>query len=143
MKTIVLGREDSEKILEHFIAYGFTDFVVFSKAKDEYYSLNGINVVSLNGFPNEGVGETLLKIRGSLSECFIIAYSQGICEFDLDEIKKFHRAHQCVATLVTQDKMMCACVLEPEIFDYLEGIQSFEREALLKIGQAGELQIFK
>ena len=109
----------------------------------DYYSLNGINVIQINSFLYESNKDKLLKIKGSLTKHFFVAYSTAICTFDIDDIEATHKENQCIATLIENGKRLAGALLEPEIFDYIENACSLEREALSRVGQDGELQIYK
>ena len=143
MTTVILENNDTEKIMEHFIAYGYDDFIVFSKIDTEYYLLNKIKVIKLKGFEKENTREKLQKIKGSLSRRFCVVYSSSIDKIDLEKMERFHNKHQCLTTLIEIEKRLCASVFEPELFDYLENAESLEKEALLKIAEDNELQIYK
>ena len=144
MKAVILENENKEKIMEHFIAHGIEDFIVFGKdVNEQYYRLNGIEVLTLNPLGQEGAKEKLSKIKGSLNSRFFLVYSDDIACFDLDNIIKHHSSTQVCATLIEKDNKLCALLLESEIFDYLSCFVSLEREALERIAQDGEMQIYK
>ncbi len=143
MTTVILENNETEKIMEHFIAYGYDDFIVFSKIDTEYYLLNKIKVIKLKGFDKESTGEKLQKIKGSLSRTFCVVYSSSVEKIDLEKVEKFHKNHQCLTTLIEIEKCLCTAVFEPEIFDYLEKEKNLEKGALLKIAEDNELQIYK
>ncbi len=143
MKVVVLNSNSADKIIEHFVAYGYDRIISFGKADGKYYSLNGIKVTEIRGFPFETTQGMLLKIRGSLCESFMVVYSTLASNIDPECLERFHREHQCIATLAIVENRLCAAVFEPEIFDYTESTVSLERETLLKIAQDGEMKIFK
>lgn len=144
MKAVILENENKEKIIEHFVAYGIEDFIVFGKDVDEeYYKLNGIGVITLNPLEVEGAKEKLSKIKGSLNSSFFLVYSDGVIYFDLDDIINCHRNAQGCVTLIEKDSKICALLLESEIFDYLPCFSSLEREALERVAQDGEMQFYK
>ena len=143
MKVIILDSQESDRIIEHFIAYGFDSFISYGKVEKSYYAVNGISAIELNPVPVEGTMERISKIRGSLNERFILAYSTGIYDVDLDKLKSYHCEHQCILTLAIVENKLCAAITEPEIFDYLDGLESLEREVFLKVAEAGEMQIYK
>lgn len=144
MKVIILECTEKEKIINHFIAYGFDSIVTFgSRVEQEYYKLNGIKLICVNSFFGESTSEKLMKIRGSLNERFIIVYSSGICDFDLDELKSCHINSQCIATLLHRENRLCAVMCEEEVSDYLVKGVSFEKEILLAIGECCEINTFE
>ena len=142
MKVIIFKKENVEEIIAHFIAYGYSDFIVFSRVDRKYYEMNGINVTQLADFDVESNCGRLAKIKGSLKEPFFIVYSSKIVAFDIDSVVRFHNKRQGTATLMELNKRLVGALSEMEIFDYMENTSSFEREALLKAGQDGELSIY-
>ena len=143
MKVIVLDREGVEEIIAHFIAYGYTDFIVYTNVDKSYYELNGIDVIQIVGFGLESNGDKLTKIKGSLKERFFLVYSSEITDFVINEIEIYHKQKQGLTTIVEANKRLIGILAEPEIFDYIESTYSFEREVLLRVGQDGELEIYK
>ena len=144
MKAVILENENKEKIIEHFIAYGIEDFIIFGKSiEEDYYRLNGVDVLTLSSLKNDSIKEKLLKIKGSLKGRFFLVYSDAIINFDIDEIIKQHLSRQVCTTLVEKDSKLCALLLENEIFDYLSCFASLENEALKRMAQDGEMLIYK
>ena len=143
MKAIVLKEQEIEHIIDHLIAYGYKDIIVYGKVNQDYYLLNDISVIQLNWIENESTRDRLSKIKGSLENRFFVVYSESITQCDMEEIEAFHNKHQCLATLVEIDKCLAGAIFEPEIFDYLCIDTSLERGILQRIGQEGELQIYK
>ena len=144
MKGIIFDSEGTVAAVNHLVAYGYTEIIIFSRgitAIDvDYYRLNDINITVVEDFPQGKTEDKLLKIKGSLTEKFLIVYSGDICFFDLDESLKNHNQKQATATLIQKSAHMCAAICEREVFDYLtKENENFERELLLKIGQDGEL----
>ena len=142
MKVVILSCENTDKIIEHFIAYGHNCFIVFSSVDREYYLLNGIDTVRVNGFSKESTRDKLMKIKGSLKERFFLVYSPTIIDFDLEKTEEFHKSHQCITTLIEKENKLCSAILETEIFDYLETTNDLEKETFVKIGQDTEIQIY-
>ncbi len=103
---------------------------------------------------------------------FMMTYGDGVCDVDLQKLWEFHRSHGKIATLTAviqqQQKGILNIggdnavksfreknlsdgaainagymVLNPEIFDYIEGDQTvFEQEPLEKLVQNGELMSY-
>ena len=101
-----------------------------------------------------------------------MTYGDGVCDVDIRELVSFHRAHGKIATLtavqleqqkgvldISTDNTVKAfreknqndgasinagyMVLEPEIFDYIDGDDMvFEREPLEKLASQGELMSY-
>ncbi len=106
------------------------------------------------------------------NEPFLMTYGDGVCDVNINELVSFHKEHGKVATLtaVLQDqtkgvldiggdnavksfrekKMSDSSpinagfmVLNPEIFDYIEGDETvFERDSLEKLAQEGQLMSY-
>lgn len=105
-------------------------------------------------------------------ESFFMTYGDGVCDVDINKLLDFHKAHGKIGTLtavqMAQEKGLLNIggdnavksfreknmvdsapvnagymVLEPEIFDYIEGDSSvFEREPLEQLVKEGELMSF-
>lgn len=104
---------------------------------------------------------------------FMMTYGDGVCDVDLRKLLEYHRSHGKMATLTSvmleQQKGVLNIsgdnavrsfreksnsdgalinagymVLNPEIFDYIEGDQtSFEREPLETVAREGELMSYR
>ena len=104
---------------------------------------------------------------------FMMTYGDGVCDVDIRKLLEYHEAHGKMATLtsvmVEQQKGILEVsgdnavrsfreksssdgalinagymVLNPEVFDYIEGDQtSFEREPLEAIARQGELMSYR
>ena len=147
MKIIILECNEQEKIINHFISYGSFEFILFKKPKEridkDYYKINNVSIIAIQGFSNESTQDKLLKIQGSIKDSFFIVYSSDINNFDIEKIIISHKSNQKIATLVEHNKSMCAILLESEALDYTRHGKSLEREALLRIGEEEELLIYK
>ncbi|MBR6672358.1 MAG: glucose-1-phosphate cytidylyltransferase [Alistipes sp.] len=106
-------------------------------------------------------------------EQFLMTYGDGVCDVDIHKLVEFHNKHGKKATLtavkqsqdkgvleITKDMAVRAfreksvndgapinagfMVLEPSVFDYIDGgdKQSFEREPLEKLAKEGELMSY-
>lgn len=106
------------------------------------------------------------------NEPFLMTYGDGVCDVNIADLVKFHREHGKIATLTAvkqaQEKGVLEIggdntvksfreknlsdgapinagymVLNPEIFDYIEGDHTvFEREPLEKLAKEGELMSY-
>ena len=106
------------------------------------------------------------------NEPFLMTYGDGVCDVDISKLVAFHQKHGKIATLtaVMQDQSKGVLdiggdnavksfreksitdgapinagymVLNPEIFDYIEGDQTvFEKEPLEKLAQEGQLMSY-
>lgn len=107
------------------------------------------------------------------NEPFMMTYGDGVCDVDIADLVKFHQSHGKIATLTSvrleqqkgvldiggnnavksfREKKLSDgaainagyMVLNPEIFDYIQGDQTvFEREPLEKLAAQGELMSYK
>lgn len=106
------------------------------------------------------------------NEPFMMTYGDGVCDVDIQKLVEFHKGHGKIATLtaVMQEQQKGILdidynnsvrafreksrndgapinagymVLNPEIFDYIEGDQTvFERSPLEKLAEQGELMSY-
>ena len=107
------------------------------------------------------------------NEPFLMTYGDGVCDVNINELVEFHKKHGKIATLtaVLQDQSKGVLdiggdnavksfrekqhsdgapinagymVLNPEIFDYIEGDSTiFEKEPLEKLVENGELMSYR
>lgn len=150
MKVVILSVNNQREIIEHFISYGYDDFVVFNEKKEisendiEYYSLNGIRIVQIKRAEGEDTSFSLSKIKGSLTKRFFLVYSQDICSADIDAVLSIHKNSQVIATLVQINEsksFISAAIFEEEIFDYTSINKNLEKEILKELCQDMELTI--
>lgn len=118
-------------------------------------------------------GGRIRRIRPYVGdEPFMMTYGDGVCDVDITALERFHRSHGKIATLTAviqqQQKGVLYIggdnavhsfreknqldgapinagfmVLEPEIFDYIDGDGTvFEREPLEKLAAQGELMSY-
>ena len=106
------------------------------------------------------------------NEPFLLTYGDGVCDVEIDKVIEFHKSHGKLATLtavkMAQDKGVIDIhngavtafreksaadgapinagymVLQPEVFDMLEGGDAcvFEKTALVKLAQEGQLMSY-
>ena len=106
------------------------------------------------------------------NETFLMTYGDGVCDVEIDKLIEFHRLHGKIATLtavklaqdkgvldISKDRTVRAfreknsmdgapinagyMVLEPQIFDYLDGDTCiFEKSALVELASKGELMSY-
>ena len=124
--------------------------------------------------PRTMTGGRLKRLEPSLrgGGTFMLTYGDGVCDVDLRELLRFHRLHGRLATitavrpparfggLVFEGDLVAQftekpqigegwinggfMVLEPGVFDYLEGDHTvLEADALEKLAEDGELAAFK
>lgn len=106
------------------------------------------------------------------NEPFMLTYGDGVCDVNINKLAAFHKSHGKIATLtaVLQEQQKGILdiggdnavksfreksrvdsspinagymVLQPEIFDYIEGDQTvFEKEPMQKLAERGELMSY-
>lgn len=123
---------------------------------------------------NTMTGGRIKRIRDYVgNEPFMLTYGDGVSDVNIDELVKFHKSHGKIATLtaVTTGQRFGVLgigdgdridqfrekknedgsfinggfmVLQPEIFDYIEGASTvFEKEPLETVAEQGQLMAFK
>lgn len=105
-------------------------------------------------------------------EAFMLTYGDGVCDIDINELVKFHEANDSIATItaaavgqrfgvldINENKKIIAfreknmddssrinagyMVLEPEVFDYIEGDSTvFEKYPLETLAKEGKLSAY-
>lgn len=122
---------------------------------------------------NTMTGGRIKRVQSYIgNESFLMTYGDGVCDVDIGELVKFHKSHGRIATLtaVMQEQQKGVLdiggdnavhsfrekkaddgapinagymVLEPAIFDYIDGDETvFERGPLEKLAAQGELMSF-
>lgn len=106
------------------------------------------------------------------NEPFLMTYGDGVCDIDINELVKFHKSHNKIATLTTvklkQQKGVLDIggdnavksfrekgisdyalinagfmILNPEIFEYIDGDDTvFEKEPLERLAEQGQLMSY-
>jgi glucose-1-phosphate cytidylyltransferase len=122
---------------------------------------------------NTQTGGRLKRLRGYLDgETFMLTYGDGVADVNLRELAEFHRSHGKIATVTAvrppsrfgsfilggsqitefQEKPQTGegwinggfFVLEPEVFDYIEGDDTvWERGPMEKLASDGQLMAFR
>ena len=117
-------------------------------------------------------GGRIKKIKPYVeNETFMLTYGDGVSDVNINELVKFHKQHGKACTLtVTKPESRFGfldfdgnrvisfrekstkdvgyinagyMVLNPDVFDYIEGDCAFEQEPMNKIFQAGEMMAYK
>ena len=195
------GRPILWHIMKHYAHYGFNEFLVALGYKGEivkrhfldYYTLNGsitidlssgkveshskecedwlVHLVDTGGDTNTG-GRVKRLQRWLDAGTFMVTYGDGVCNVDLQDLLRFHRASGRVATvtavrpparfggLVFEGDLVSRftekpqagegwinggfMVCEPRIFDYLDTDQSsLEIAALERLAAEGQLAAYR
>ena len=131
-------------------------------------------VTVVNTGYNTMTGGRIKRIQKYIGdERFMMTYGDGVCDVDINELLKFHVQHGKMATLtsviIEQQKGVLDIggdnavrsfreksaldgspinagfmVLEPQVFDYIEGDDTIlERDTLVKLADEGQLMSYK
>lgn len=122
---------------------------------------------------NTGTGGRIKQIQNYIgNETFMMTYGDGVSDVNLKQLLQFHREKKAVVTLTAakirqrfgvltidgnsditsfREKFESDServnagfmVMEPEVFDYINGDVYFEKEPLENLAQAGKLSAFK
>lgn len=195
------GRPILWHIMQHYTHYGFHEFLIALGYKGEsikryfidYYSLNGsmcidfskgkveaydkecenwiVHLIDTGQETNTG-GRVKRLERWLRDDTFMVTYGDGVCNVDLQDLLRFHRAHGRIATVTAVrpparfgglifDGDMVAdftekpqigegwinggfLVFEPAVFDYLDGDHSsLEANALERLAADGQLAAYR
>lgn len=146
---------------------GKNDFMFHSKTCEQW------KVTIVDTGLNTMTGGRIKRIRDYVdNSTFLMTYGDAVCDVNVEELVKFHYRHGRIATLTAvlqeqekgildiggdnavksfreksmKDSMPINAgymVLEPEIFDYLDGDETvFEKEPLEKLARKGELMSY-
>ena len=173
-----------EPILNHimriFKSYNFNEFIIAAGYKKEvitdYYkdSKEFKDLKIVNTGKDTMTGGRILRLKSLISENenFFMTYGDGLCNVDLDELKRFHTNHNKLATVTAvhppvrfgeleiEDKRVIKFeeksqsktgwinggffVLNYKIFNYIEGDNTFfERGPLDKLTKEENFMAFK
>lgn len=122
---------------------------------------------------NTMTGGRIKRVRDYIgNETFMLTYGDGVSDVNIHELLAFHQSRHCMATITgvkpegrfgvldinghyiqsfrekSQQDMGWInggfMVLEPEVFDYIEGDDTvFEREPLERLAESGQLSCYK
>ncbi len=153
MKTVIKlstpSKDNLISVLDHLFKSGKSDFIVFStffsdienEISDMVFKNDG-KIVFLKSY-KKGTTDSLLSIRGSLTERFLVVYSDKICKFNIREVEKSHHNSTLLSTLLCCEDKTVGAFFETEIFDYMTDKNHFEREVIPRIFEDDEVQIYK
>ena len=153
-------------IMKHYSPYGFNDFVIclgykqyvvkeyfadyflhtsdvtFDLAKNEMQVHNNYSepwrVTLVDTGLHTMTGGRIKRIRDYIGdETFMLTYGDGVSNVDLDALVAFHKQH---GKIVNGGFM----VLEPGVFDYIEGDDTvFEKAPLEQLAKDGQLMVYR
>lgn len=189
-------------IMKEYSAYGFNDFIIcagykqhmikewfadyFLYTSDVTFDFTAENKMIIHDMHTEPwrvtvvdtgletmTGGRLKRVQKYIDdETFMMTYGDGVCDVNIGELVKFHKAHGKIATITTvvqkQQKGVLDIdennsvrafreksvedgqpinagymVLEPKIFEYLDGDNTiFERQPMENLAKSGELMSY-
>lgn len=117
-------------------------------------------------------GGRLLRLKDSMNSTFMLTYGDGLCDVNINELVKFHKAHKKIATVTAvrptarfggmnldnnvvkefQEKPQAGegwinggyFIFEPEVFDYLDNDDSIlERDCLENLAKDSQLMAYQ
>ena len=178
----------NEPILTHimrfFSSFGFNNFIIAAGYKQEVifdYYKDSIklqkefpNLEIVNTGKDTMTGGRILKLKNYFNENenFFMTYGDGLCDVDLNKLKKFHDSHGKIATVtavrppvrfgeleITNDRVTNFeekpqakagwinggfFILNYKVFDYIKGDTTmFERQPMSKLANEEKLMAFK
>ncbi len=122
---------------------------------------------------NTGTGGRIKQIQKYIgNETFMMTYGDGVSNVNLNELLRFHQENQSIVTLtaakirqrfgvltIDEDSQITSfreksdndservnagfMVMEPEVFDYIQGDVYFEKDPLENLAKDGKLAAFK
>ena len=123
---------------------------------------------------NTMTGGRIKRIKNYIgNEAFMLTYGDGVCDIDMNKLIEYHKQHGKLATLTavnvgqrfgvlgigndnsieefrekdSSDESVINAgymVLEPEVFDYIDGDETvFEKAPLEKLAHSGQLMAYK
>ena len=76
-------------------------------------------------------------------EPFMMTYGDAVCNVDLNELYRFHQSHGKIATLTATMLESSKVVLNPEVFDYIDGDDTiFENDSLTRLARDNQLMSY-
>ena len=173
--VIALGYK-SEVIKNYFINYHKISSDLTISIEDTNIELNSKTtenwkVELLDTGLHNNTGKRVELLTKHINEPFMLTYGDGVCNVNIYELLKFHKAHGKLATLTAvrpparfgevkiqngevitfAEKPQTSTawinggffVLNPEIIDYIDGNHQWEKEPLSKITKAQQLMAFQ
>lgn len=174
--VIALGYK-GEAIKDFFLNYAsrMNDLNINLRASTTKYISNTTedwNVSLFDTGQDTLTGGRLLRLKDSINSTFMLTYGDGVCDLNIEELVKFHKSHDKIATVTAvrptarfggmkienqevtqfQEKPQAGegwinggfFVFEPEIFNYLENDKTIlERDPLERLSQESQLMAFQ
>lgn len=174
--VIALGYK-GEAIKDFFLNYAsrMNDLNINLRASTTKYISNTTedwNVSLFDTGQDTLTGGRLLRLKDSINSTFMLTYGDGVCDVNIEELVKFHKSHDKIATVTAvrptarfggmkienqevtqfQEKPQAGegwinggfFVFEPEIFNYLENDKTIlERDPLERLSQESQLMAFQ
>lgn len=174
------GKPILSHIMNFYQSYGYNDFIIAAGYKKEiiieYYknSKEFQNLKIIDTGESTMTGGRILRLKSHIdkSENFFMTYGDGLCSINLDDLVKFHKKNNKIATVTAvhppvrfgeleidgdrvvkfEEKPQSSAgwinggyfVLNSDVFDYIDNDQTlFEKEPMTKLYQDNNLNAFK
>ncbi len=174
------GKPILSHIMNFYQSYGYNDFIIAAGYKKEiiieYYknSKEFQNLKIIDTGESSMTGGRILRLKSHIdkSENFFMTYGDGLCSINLDDLVKFHKKNNKIATVTAvhppvrfgeleidgdrvvkfEEKPQSSAgwinggyfVLNSDVFDYIDNDQTlFEKEPMTKLYQDNNLNAFK
>tara|TARA_B110001450_G_C17593872_1_gene470024 strand:+ start:317 stop:1018 length:702 start_codon:yes stop_codon:yes gene_type:complete len=174
------GKPILSHIMNFYQSYGYNDFIIAVGYKKEiiidYYknSKEFQNLKIIDTGESTMTGGRILRLKSHIdkSENFFMTYGDGLCSINLDDLVKFHKKNNKIATVTAvhppvrfgeleidgdrvvkfEEKPQSSAgwinggyfVLNSDVFDYIDNDQTlFEKEPMTKLYQDNNLNAFK
>ena len=174
------GKPILSHIMNFYQSYGYNDFIIAAGYKKEiiidYYknSKEFQNLKIIDTGESTMTGGRILRLKSHIdkSENFFMTYGDGLCSINLDDLVKFHKKNNKIATVTAvhppvrfgeleidgdrvvkfEEKPQSSAgwinggyfVLNFDVFDYIDNDQTlFEKDPMTKLYQDNNLNAFK
>jgi glucose-1-phosphate cytidylyltransferase len=160
-------------IQSYFENAGYQRLPTNGTGQTQRWRNGALDVTLVDTGPDTENGGRIKRLAPYLSDgTFMLTWCDGLADVDLPRLIEFHRSHGRLATLtavhppgrfgrlsmvgdrvsefsektVSEDEWINGAffVLEPEVFDYIEGDQTqFERDTLARLAREGQLMAYR
>ncbi len=93
----------------------------------------------------EGTAGAILPLKNVFKDTFLVINPEKIIKAEFAKLISFHKTHNCLATIVTDDlkDLTGLYALEPEIFNYIpKGFSMLENDIFFKLHEQNELVVY-
>ena len=93
------------RVMETYAAQGYTDFLISVGYRKEvildYFDRRdlGMRIEIVDTGDDADTGDRVYRLREHLTEPFMVTYSDGLCDVDLNALVDFHKSHKGLVTI--------------------------------------------